>query len=108
MNNICTIAVRHSNPLDELLLIISAVDVVHLHKQETFEDQRPFRYQGREDQGSWQKALGNLSLRAEICVSDHKQPTTTGFITAAELGQIRKRCIRISTGSKQLDAALNG
>ncbi|KAH8796530.1 DNA recombination and repair protein Rad51 [Hyaloscypha finlandica] len=35
-------------------------------------------------------------------------PTTTGFITAAELREIRKRCIRISTGSKQLDAALNG
>ncbi|EPE34699.1 P-loop containing nucleoside triphosphate hydrolase [Glarea lozoyensis ATCC 20868] len=35
-------------------------------------------------------------------------PTTTGFITAAELGQVRKRCIRISTGSKQLDACLNG
>ncbi|PMD23732.1 DMC1 protein [Hyaloscypha hepaticicola] len=33
---------------------------------------------------------------------------TAGFITAAELAQIRKRCIRISTGSKQLDAALNG
>ncbi|TVY29740.1 Meiotic recombination protein [Lachnellula hyalina] len=37
-----------------------------------------------------------------------KLSPTSGFITAAELGQIRKRCIRISTGSKQLDAALNG
>lgn len=35
------------------------------------------------------------------------QPTA-GFITAAELGHMRKRCVRISTGSKQLDAALNG
>ncbi|TVY47576.1 DNA repair protein-like protein [Lachnellula occidentalis] len=37
-----------------------------------------------------------------------KLSPTSGFITAAELGHIRKRCIRISTGSKQLDAALNG
>ncbi|KAG9235114.1 Rad51-domain-containing protein [Amylocarpus encephaloides] len=35
-------------------------------------------------------------------------PSASGFITAAELGQVRKRCIRISTGSKQLDACLNG
>ncbi len=35
------------------------------------------------------------------------QPTA-GFMTAAELGHLRERCIRISTGSKQLDAALNG
>jgi meiotic recombination protein DMC1 len=40
--------------------------------------------------------------------SDTSQPTATSFITAAELREIRKRCIRISTGSKQLDAALNG
>ncbi|KAE8452729.1 hypothetical protein EG329_013001 [Mollisiaceae sp. DMI_Dod_QoI] len=33
---------------------------------------------------------------------------TAGFMTAAELGHLRERCIRISTGSKQLDAALNG
>lgn len=35
-------------------------------------------------------------------------PNLSGFITAGELGQIRKRCFRISTGSKQLDACLNG
>ncbi|KAL3422593.1 DNA repair protein rad51 [Phlyctema vagabunda] len=35
-------------------------------------------------------------------------PTANGFMTASELGQVRKRCIRISTGSKQLDAVLNG
>ncbi|KAH8601987.1 Rad51-domain-containing protein [Bisporella sp. PMI_857] len=35
-------------------------------------------------------------------------PSASGFVTAAELGEKRKRCIRISTGSKQLDAALNG
>lgn len=44
-------------------------------------------------------SLGDLTNAA--------QPTA-GFMTAAELGQIRRRCIRISTGSKQLDAALNG
>ncbi|RQM07364.1 hypothetical protein DH86_00003105, partial [Scytalidium sp. 3C] len=36
------------------------------------------------------------------------QPLGSGFITASELGHIRKRCYRISTGSKQLDACLNG
>ncbi|TAQ84185.1 hypothetical protein B7494_g7485 [Chlorociboria aeruginascens] len=35
-------------------------------------------------------------------------PTSNGFMTASELGQVRKRCVRISTGSKQLDACLNG
>ncbi|PQE30354.1 Dmc1p protein [Rutstroemia sp. NJR-2017a WRK4] len=36
-------------------------------------------------------------------------PGTGGtFITAAELGHVRKKCLRISTGSKQLDACLNG
>lgn len=37
-----------------------------------------------------------------------KLNVTSGFITAAELAQVRKKCVRISTGSKQLDAALNG
>lgn len=36
------------------------------------------------------------------------QPTACGFITAAELAEQRKGCVRISTGSKQLDAALKG
>ncbi|RFU23604.1 hypothetical protein B7463_g12733, partial [Scytalidium lignicola] len=36
------------------------------------------------------------------------QPLGSGFITASELGHLRKRCYRISTGSKQLDACLNG
>ncbi|RKF60228.1 Meiotic recombination protein dmc1 [Erysiphe neolycopersici] len=35
-------------------------------------------------------------------------PTACAFITASELKEIRKKCIRISTGSKQLDTALNG
>lgn len=54
--------------------------------------------------------------KLSVSLSDHSgressltvQPNTSGFITAAELGQIRKKCIRISTGSKQLDACLNG
>jgi meiotic recombination protein DMC1 len=50
----------------------------------------------------------SLPLYAVTFISDAEQPTTTGFITAAELREIRKRCIRISTGSKQLDTALNG
>ena len=36
------------------------------------------------------------------------QPTTSGFVTAMELGQQRKRVVRISTGSKQLDSILGG
>ena len=36
------------------------------------------------------------------------KPTLSGFITAAELGQQRKRVCRISTGSKQLDSILGG
>lgn len=53
------------------------------------------------------KLLVIISITRIFCGSDAEQPTA-GFITAAELAQIRKRCIRISTGSKQLDAALNG
>ena len=36
------------------------------------------------------------------------QPTVTGFVTAMELGHLRKRVFKISTGSKQLDAILGG
>ncbi|KAI9885125.1 MAG: Ribosomal RNA-processing protein 7 [Watsoniomyces obsoletus] len=36
------------------------------------------------------------------------QPSAFGFITAAELGQQRRRVVKISTGSKQLDAILGG
>lgn len=57
---------------------------------------------------SAKKLSVSLPLHAVTFISDAEQPTTTGFITAAELREIRKRCIRISTGSKQLDAALNG
>ncbi|WPH04848.1 Meiotic recombination protein DMC1 [Acrodontium crateriforme] len=35
-------------------------------------------------------------------------PNSTGFTTSAELLQIRKRCFRISTGSKQWDSILLG
>lgn len=37
-----------------------------------------------------------------------EQPSAFGFITAAELGQQRRRVVRISTGSKQLDSILGG
>ncbi|KAI9791710.1 MAG: Meiotic recombination protein dmc1 [Peltula sp. TS41687] len=36
------------------------------------------------------------------------QPSAFGFITAAELGQQRRRVVKISTGSKQLDTILGG
>ncbi|KAI9735402.1 MAG: Meiotic recombination protein dmc1 [Claussenomyces sp. TS43310] len=35
-------------------------------------------------------------------------PNSDGFLTGAELLEVRKRCIRISTGSKQLDCILLG
>lgn len=36
------------------------------------------------------------------------QPTISGFVTAVELGHMRKRVVKISTGSKQLDSILGG
>lgn len=36
------------------------------------------------------------------------QPNAGGFITAAETLQLRKRCFRLSTGSKQWDGILLG
>ena len=36
------------------------------------------------------------------------KPSTSGFITAIELGHQRKRIVKISTGSKQLDSILGG
>jgi len=36
------------------------------------------------------------------------QPAISGFITAQELGQQRKKVFKVSTGSKQLDAILGG
>ncbi|KAI9817269.1 MAG: Meiotic recombination protein dmc1 [Pycnora praestabilis] len=36
------------------------------------------------------------------------QPSAFGFITASELGQQRRRVVKISTGSKQLDSILGG
>ncbi|KAI9706028.1 MAG: Meiotic recombination protein dmc1 [Candelina mexicana] len=36
------------------------------------------------------------------------QPSAFGFITAQELGQQRRRVVKISTGSKQLDSILGG
>lgn len=40
--------------------------------------------------------------------SPEPQPSGGGFQTAHELGQQRKRVIKISTGSKQLDTVLGG
>ncbi|MCJ1362349.1 Meiotic recombination protein dmc1 [Acarospora aff. strigata] len=36
------------------------------------------------------------------------QPSASGFVTAMELGHQRRRVVRISTGSKQLDSILGG
>lgn len=44
---------------------------------------------------------------AQVSLTLH-QPAGGGFQTAHELGQQRKRVLKISTGSKQLDAILGG
>ncbi|KAG9245179.1 DNA recombination and repair protein Rad51, partial [Calycina marina] len=60
------------------------------------------------------RKMGKIKGFSDIKIDKIKEaakkmmPTVSGFITAAELGEKRKRCLRISTGSKQLDAALNG
>ena len=41
-------------------------------------------------------------------LTDQVQPSGGGFQTAHELGQQRKRVLKISTGSKQLDTILGG
>jgi hypothetical protein len=41
-------------------------------------------------------------------LAERSKPSTSGFVTAAELGQLRKRVVRISTGSKQFDTILGG
>ncbi|KAM0155506.1 hypothetical protein ACHAPG_005854 [Botrytis cinerea] len=58
------------------------------------------------------KIKGFSDIKAEKVKEAAKKvagPNTAGqFVTAAEHGHFRKKCIRISTGSKQLDACLNG
>ncbi|KAK4989628.1 hypothetical protein LTR50_003095 [Elasticomyces elasticus] len=60
------------------------------------------------------KVLLKIKGFSEIKVEKIKEavnkcsPTANGFITAAELGHQRKRCIRLSTGSKQFDSVLAG
>ncbi|CAG8957950.1 hypothetical protein HYFRA_00000292 [Hymenoscyphus fraxineus] len=53
------------------------------------------------------KIKGFSDIKVEK-IKEAAKKIASGFITAAELGQVRKKCIRISTGSKQLDACLNG
>ncbi|KAH8818175.1 Rad51-domain-containing protein [Hyaloscypha sp. PMI_1271] len=90
-NNICTIASLSACTSKRLLKIKGLSDT----KVEKIKE-------------AAKKLSVSLPLYAVTFIFDAEQPTTTGFITAAELREIRKRCIRISTGSKQLDAALNG
>ncbi|KAH8808075.1 meiotic recombination protein dmc1 [Xylogone sp. PMI_703] len=63
--------------------------------------------------GTHSKRLLKIKGFSEIKVEKLKEAgkklqPSSGFITASELGHLRKRCYRISTGSKQLDACLNG
>lgn len=48
------------------------------------------------------------NLGGRIRADPECQPSTSGFVTAMELGHQRKRVVRISTGSKQFDAILGG
>jgi meiotic recombination protein DMC1 len=50
----------------------------------------------------------SLTLCIRQLHSPESQPSGGGFQTAHELGQQRKRVIKISTGSKQLDTVLGG
>ncbi|RDW62599.1 p-loop containing nucleoside triphosphate hydrolase-9 [Coleophoma crateriformis] len=56
------------------------------------------------------KIKGFSETKVEKIVEAGKKmlPSATGFQTGSEIAEYRKRCIRISTGSKQLDVALNG
>ena len=79
------------------------------YQQKATQDQGLLRYQSREGQGGCEEnACVYQRVIAAIQLADTRQPTASGFITASELGQVRKRCYRISTGSKQLDTVLNG
>lgn len=59
-------------------------------------------------------ALAKCQVRhfVTLCICEHYspelQPSGGGFQTAHELGQQRKRVVKISTGSKQLDTVLGG
>jgi meiotic recombination protein DMC1 len=52
--------------------------------------------------------ISPYSHKTIILLTAAAQPYANSFMTAAELGHVRKRCIRLSTGSKQLDNILNG
>lgn len=91
------------------------------NSQDTSQGQRLQWGEGWEDQrsnsevpgGHSPQILGSASqpLSKSLLLSwqvDVVQPSTSGFITAVELGHHRKRVVKISTGSKQLDSILGG
>ncbi|KAK1083370.1 Meiotic recombination protein dmc1 [Friedmanniomyces endolithicus] len=47
-------------------------------------------------------------MPASVASSDDAEPNSQNFITAAETLHLRKRCFRLSTGSKQWDSILLG
>lgn len=91
MNNICTIAVSSSSRPHRLASSQFTQTVIN---QTT---RRLLKIKGFSD-----------TKVEKIKDAAKKLSPITGFMTAAELKIIRQRCFRISTGSKQLDAALNG
>ncbi|KAI1978502.1 Meiotic recombination protein dmc1 [Ophidiomyces ophidiicola] len=64
--------------------------------------------------GATRRTLLKIKGFSEIKVEKIKeaiqkcQPSASGFMTAMELGHQRRRVVRVSTGSKQFDAILNG
>lgn len=51
--------------------------------------------------------MKTFSLSGFAQILTQVQPNGASFMTSADLAQIRKRCFRISTGSKQWDSILN-
>jgi RecA/RadA recombinase len=47
-------------------------------------------------------------MSKSLMVTHTCQPDILGFVTALEQRERRKQCVRISTGSKQLDSILGG
>lgn len=58
--------------------------------------------------GKKMMVLNTYHTERKIRATNVQQPDIMGFVSALEQRERRKRCIRISTGSKQLDNILGG
>lgn len=78
------------------------------HASQSAKDQGLQRDQGRQGQGCTDEVPGMCITSYVLQHCSPLQPGGGGFQTAHELGQQRKRVLKISTGSKQLDTVLGG